>query len=225
MARKIVVVDYDPRWPGLFREEAKKIRRVLGKNCVGVHHIGSTAVQGLKAKPVIDIMPVVKDISLVDGLNREFEALGYECKGEFGIPGRRFFTKGGDDRTHHIHIFQADNKEAIERHLAVRDYLRCHPKDAAAYGALKTRLAAEFTYDNDGYCDGKEAFVKELEQKALAWRKDQERQGQYMSIGMCFGVAAGSLLGSAMGNLAMGMCMGISVGMCLGLCVGSAKKE
>ena len=81
----------------------------------------------MPAKPIIDIMPVVRDISLVDAHNKEFEALGYDCRGEFGIPGRRFFTKGGDNRTHHIHIFELSNQTDIQRHLAVRDYLAAHP--------------------------------------------------------------------------------------------------
>ena len=171
MARKIEVVEYDPEWEKKFKAEAKEIKRILGKNCVEIHHIGSTSVKGMKAKPVIDIMPVVKDLSLVDAHNAEFEALGYECMGEYGIPGRRFYMKGGDERSHHIHIFEQSNKTEFERHLALRDYLRNHPEDAKAYAELKTKLAEEFTYDNDGYCDGKDAFVKALEQKAIAWQK------------------------------------------------------
>lgn len=103
----------------------------------------------------------------MDACSRQFEALGYEVMGEFGIPGRRYFRKGGDERTHQIHIFQQDNRADIDRHLAVRDYLRCHPADAKAYGELKARLAAEHPHDIEAYCDGKDAFVQELEQKAL----------------------------------------------------------
>lgn len=169
MARKIEVVAYNPEWAKMFEEEAKVIKAILGENCVAVHHIGSTSVEGLFAKPIIDIMPVVKDISLVDAHNVQFEAIGYECKGEFGIPGRRFYMKGGDNRTHHIHIFENNNRTDIERHIAVRDYLRTHPNDADEYGKLKMKLATEFTYDNDGYCDGKDEFVKALETKAIEW--------------------------------------------------------
>ena len=93
------------------------------------------------------------------------------CKGEYGILGRRFFMKGGDLRTHHVHIFAEESRKEIERHLAVRDYLRTHKKDAEVYAALKTELAEKFTYDNEGYCDGKDSFVKDLERKALEWRK------------------------------------------------------
>ena len=225
MARKIEVTEYNPEWPKLFKQEEKLIKQVLGKNCKAVYHIGSTAVKGMKAKPVIDIMPVVKDISLVDQHNAEFEALGYECRGEFGIPGRRFFVKGGDNRTHQIHIFENTNHADIERHLAVKDYLLSHPEDAREYAELKVKLAAEYTYDNDGYCEGKCAFVQDMEQKALKWKKKQEHQSFCMSLGMCFGVAVGYGIGSAFGKGEIGMCFGICMGMCAGLAIGSAKSS
>lgn len=225
MARKIEVVDYNPEWEKQFKEEAKKIKEILGKNCVEIHHIGSTSVKGMKAKPIIDIMPVVKDISLVDGQNTQFEALGYECMGEFGIPGRRFYRKGGDNRTHHIHIFEQSNTTEIERHLAVRNYLRSHKEKAEEYAKLKTRLAEEFPYDSEGYCDGKDAFMKGLEREAIAWQEKENHVGTCMAIGMCFGVAMGSALGTAFGNTSLGMCYGISIGMCLGLAVGNATSK
>ena len=80
------VVDYRPEWEKMFQEEAKKIQKILGKNCIAIYHIGSTSVKGLAAKPVIDFMPVVRDISLVDAHDPEFRELGYDCRGEFGIP-------------------------------------------------------------------------------------------------------------------------------------------
>lgn len=192
MARKIEVVDYRPEWDTMFKVESKKIKKILEKNCVGVYHIGSTSVKGLPAKPIIDIMPVVKDISLVDAHNSEFETLGYECRGEFGIPGRRFFAKGGDNRTHHIHIFEQSNQTDIQRHIAVRDYLNAHSDTAAEYAALKKKLAAEFPFDNDGYCDGKEEYMKSLEEKALHWQEKQNRISLAISPGLMFGIAFGS---------------------------------
>ena len=192
MARKIEVVDYRPEWDTMFKVESKKIKKILGKNCVGVYHIGSTLVKGLPAKPIIDIMPVVKDISLVDAHNGEFEALGYECRGEFGIPGRRFFAKGGDNRTHHIHIFEQSNQTDIQRHIAVRDYLNAHSDTAAEYAALKKKLAAEFPFDNDGYCDGKDEYMKSLEEKALHWQEKQNRISLGISLDLMFGIAFGS---------------------------------
>lgn len=165
------VVEYDSRWPQMFAAEAEKIQNILGENCIAVHHIGSTSVPNLAAKPIIDILPVVRDLRLVDAKNAAFEALGYECMGEFGIAGRRYFRKGGDERTHQIHIFAQESAYDIARHLAVRDYLRAFPKEAAAYGDLKMRLAQQYPEDIEGYCDGKDAFVKALEQRALAWKE------------------------------------------------------
>lgn len=161
MPQHIVVVDYDPLWPLLFRKEADAISRILGDNLVLIHHIGSTSVPFLAAKPIIDIMPVVKDLSGVDAVSGEFVKLGYEYLGEFGIKGRRYLRKGGQERTHQIHIFQMEDDTNILRHLAFRDYLRSHRDVAMEYAALKKDLAARFPYDMDGYCDGKDAFCKE----------------------------------------------------------------
>lgn len=132
------------------------------------------AVKGLAAKSIIDIMPVVTNISLVDKHNKEFVAIGYECMGEFGIEGRRYFRKGGDNRTHQIHIFEQSNHKDINRHIAVRDFLRTHPDIALEYGELKMELAYRFSEDIEGYCTGKDAFVKQLEKDALLWYQNNE---------------------------------------------------
>ena len=172
--RKIVVVDYRPEWAVAFQREAACIAEVLGENMVAIHHIGSTSVPGLCAKPILDIMPVVRDIGAVDGCNAGFVALGYTPMGEFGIPGRRYFHKGGDERTHHVHVFAEENREAIERHLAVPAYLRAHADEARAYGELKKALAARFPRDWESYCDGKDEYVRALEARALAWYRSQK---------------------------------------------------
>ena len=215
--RTIEVVDYRPEWEKMFQEEEKKIRKILGKNCIAVYHIGSTSVRGLPAKPIIDIMPVVKDISLVDAHDPEFRALGYDCRGEFGIPGRRFYAKGGDQRTHHIHIFEKSSEADIKRHLAVRDYLRSHPDTAREYAELKKSLAARYPHDNDGYCDGKDAYMKELEQKALKWQEEQEAGDTSVSLGICLGLCLGTALGTAFDNLGFWLSLGLALGICFGL--------
>lgn len=170
MPQHIIVTEYNPEWETEFKKEADLIAKILGSLCIDIFHIGSTAVPRLKAKPIIDIMPVVHNIDKVDALAREFEKVGYEYLGEFGIKGRRYLRKGGDERTHQIHIFEKSNTKDIERHLAVRDYLRTHSEDAYLYGKLKEELAAKFPYDIDGYCDGKDEFVKQLEKRALEWK-------------------------------------------------------
>ena len=175
MAQHVIVTEYNPLWPQLYRQEAEQIRAILRDNCVAIHHIGSTAVVGLCAKPVIDIMPVVVSLARVDAQKKAFEAIGYEVLGEFGIAGRRYLRKGGDERTHQLHIFEQGADEQIERHLALRDYLRAHPQDAAAYGRLKRQLAQQFPWDIESYCDGKDDLVRKLEQAALQWRRNKEQ--------------------------------------------------
>lgn len=165
----ITEVEYDTRWPTMFLQEAEQIKRILGDNLLQVFHIGSTSVPGLNAKPIIDIMPVVHHIDQVDRCTPAFEAIGYEVMGEFGMPGRRYMRKGGDNRTHQIHAFQYDNSSDILRHLAFRDYLRCHPGVCADYGKLKSELAKQHPSDIEAYGDGKETFVKQAEQDALQW--------------------------------------------------------
>ena len=173
MAQHIIVVDYDPCWEQKYLAEAETIRAILGENCTAIFHIGSTAVKGLKAKPIIDIMPVVRDIAAVDEKQGAFEGIGYEYLGEFGMARRRYLRKGGDERTHQVHIFQETDRINIERHLAVRDFLRAHSEIARQYGALKESLARRYPYDIEGYCDGKEAFVKDLERQALRWKQKE----------------------------------------------------
>ncbi len=165
----ITVVPYNPRWPAAFEAEAAQLSAVLRGNLLRIFHIGSTSVPGLAAKPIIDIMPVVRDISAVDVQTAQFAALGYEALGEFGIAGRRYFRKGGGNRTHHVHMFAGGDVQNILRHLAFRDYLRSHPAACAEYAALKTALAAKHPHDIDAYCGGKDAFVKQTEQAALQW--------------------------------------------------------
>lgn len=154
----------------MFEEEAEKLKLIFGEELVAIHHIGSTAVPGLKAKPIIDILPVVKDISLVDNYNQAMWDIGYDSKGENGILGRRYFRKGGDNRTHHIHIYQ-DGSHEITRHLAFRDYLQNHPDVMRSYGDLKEKMAQQFPYDIESYINGKNPLAKEIELKALDWYK------------------------------------------------------
>ena len=97
MPQHITVVDYRPEWEQMFENEARVIWKILGDNCVAVHHIGSTAVKGLAAKPIIDIMPVVKSLESVDAVATEFERMGYEYLGEFGIEGRRYLRRRRTD--------------------------------------------------------------------------------------------------------------------------------
>jgi GrpB-like predicted nucleotidyltransferase (UPF0157 family) len=167
----IRVVPYDSHWPARYEAEAKRIRDEIGDVVVRVHHIGSTAVPGLGAKPIIDMLLEASTLPELDACSRRLEALGYEAKGEWGIPGRRYFRLDNElgDRTHQVHAFDVSSLQA-DRHLAFRDYLISHPAIAREYGELKQELAKRFPNDIYGYMDGKDAFVKHHEAQASAWR-------------------------------------------------------
>ena len=166
---RIQVVAHDPAWRGEFEAEARRITRALGDLVVRLHHIGSTAIPGIFAKPIIDFLMEVEDIVDLDDRSSFMEEIGYEAMGEFGIPGRRYFRKNNalGVRTHQVHAFEADSTE-VERHLAFRDYMIAHPEEAQAYGDLKRKLAQEHPDDIEAYMDGKDPFIKECEAKAIA---------------------------------------------------------
>lgn len=178
--RRVVVVDHDPAWAMHARAAGDELlaalagARAAGAGDMVVHHIGSTSVPGLAAKPILDLLLEVPDDVALRGLEdarvvAALRQLGYEARGAYGIPGRRYFPRGGADRTHHVHAFVRGSDGAM-RHLAFRDYLRAHPDVARAYGELKREVAAASEHDIDAYVDGKHAFVREHERRALAWR-------------------------------------------------------
>ncbi len=169
--RIIEVVEYNDDWPRLFEIESKLIISSLPIKNLWVHHIGSTAVSGLAAKPIIDILLEVEEIDVLDRYNEIFESIGYECKGEFGISGRRYFQKGGSKRSHQIHAFSKKSENAI-RHLAFKGYLIAHPEVAKSYEDLKLDVAKNCNNDIGAYCDGKNEFVKTYERHAVAWYKN-----------------------------------------------------
>lgn len=172
MARRVIeVVAHNPDWPKLFKKEADEIKAVFGQEVVVIHHIGSTAIPGISAKPIIDVLVEVQDIEKIDDFNEEMTGRGYQPKGEFGIPKRRFFIKGGDaTRTHHIHVFQTGHP-GIESHLNFRDYMIAHPEEAQAYSRLKEELARRFPEDIESYMAGKDGLIKGVDRRAKAWRE------------------------------------------------------
>jgi len=172
---KVEVVPHDPIWRSKFEDESKLIALALGDNVVTIHHIGSTSIPNIYAKPIIDMLVQVKDIAKLDEQSSAMTALGYEIMGEFGIPGRRFFRKDNETgtRTHHVHIFEFNLSE-VQRHLAFRDYMIAHPDDAHKYSELKRKLAKQYPEDLRGYVDGKDGFIKEMEKRAIEWKETQQ---------------------------------------------------
>lgn len=165
-----VVVSHDPQWKGAFSKEASAIRNAFFDVAIVVHHIGSTAIPGILAKPIIDLLGEVNDLRAVDKNSTALERLGYETMGAYGIEGRRYFRKINSEgvRTHHLHVFELGSPH-VERHLAFRDYLTKHADIAAEYSALKERLARDSDASWEKYADGKDPFVTSVELDAVEW--------------------------------------------------------
>lgn len=171
------VAPHDPNWKEAFAAEAALLRSALGNNLVELHHIGSTAIAGILAKPIIDILGVVASLEDVDRQSAAMERLGYQVMGAYGIDDRRYFRKVDTSgrRTHHLHIFESGS-DNIERHLAFRDYLTSHPEKAAEYSELKASLTIGGATSWDAYLDGKNPFIKATERDAVAWYRRAARK-------------------------------------------------
>lgn len=160
MTSAIIIEDYDPRWAQRFESLRSRIAQALGPLAATIEHVGSTAVPGLAAKPIIDLDVLLRsgaDLPLVIG---KLELLGYQHQGDQGIPGREALQSPPDEFPHHLYVCMPDNPEFL-RHLAFRNHLRAHPLDAAAYSRLKRDLA-ETLADRDAYTQAKSAFVEQI---------------------------------------------------------------
>jgi len=160
---RVVVADYDPRWPALFREERERLVRALDGGAVDVQHIGSTAVPALAAKPIVDILVGVRRLPIRTPDIGALCRLGYEYRGEHGIPGRLYFKRPGM----HVHLV-AFRSPFWDDHVAFRDALRGSRELALEYSVLKRRLAQEFGDDRARYQDGKTAFIRRVTEQAAA---------------------------------------------------------
>ena len=152
------LVDYDPKWPLAFETERARIHAALGDVARGIEHYGSTAVAGLRAKPIIDILVGVPPRASRDPYIAAIRGLGYEHRGALGIPGRNYFRRGSP-RTHHIHLVNWSS--ALWRdHLLFRDWLRTNDAIAAEYAALKRELSAMYAENRERYTESKGPFIK-----------------------------------------------------------------
>ncbi len=166
-----VIRPHDPRWKLDFESEAQLLREQLGKTLVRLHHIGSTAIPGIVAKPIVDILVEATSLAGVDERAFALEAAGYEARGEYGIEGRRYFRKASTDASrpgYHVHVYQLDS-EHIARHLCFRDYLLMKPDVAQAYSALKIALSGQTGALAADYVAQKSQFIKQVERDALAY--------------------------------------------------------
>lgn len=166
---EIEIVDYDLRWPFLFDEEATCLRAVLDPSMiVGLEHFGSTAIPGLAAKPIIDILIAVPSLAIARATFVEaLRKLDYIYWADNPKKDRMFFVKGmppfGSKRSHHVHVTELTGE--LWQRLAFRDYLRAHPEESATYERLKKRLAVAHQTDRDAYTDAKSAYVESVMRK------------------------------------------------------------
>lgn len=165
---KVRLSPYSAEWKRLFELEKISLQSALGSNILTIQHVGSTSIPGMPAKPIIDIGIAMADFEGARVCIPPIESLGYDYRGEFGIPRRHYFSKG-DPRTHHIHMVEITSP-AWENMLLFRDYLCQHAEIAQEYAQLKQGLAVQYPQDREAYLDGKTAFVNRV--LALARMED-----------------------------------------------------
>ncbi len=177
MRKKIVVQDYDATWPKTFEQLYVTIWPVISDIATTIEHVGSTSVPGLSAKPIIDMTIVIPSASQMPTLIQRLATIHYTHNGDQGVPGREAFRRPPETPAHNLYACAKGNLN-LRNHLAIRDYLRQHPKDVQAYGNLKKQLAEKFPHDIDAYVDGKTELLLDILAKAGFTQEElQEIQG------------------------------------------------
>ena len=159
------LVEYDPRWPAIFEAEAARLDPVVVPLSITLEHIGSTAIPGLCAKPVLDILAGYDDPAGLQDIIAAMTAAGYVHRGERGISGREFFRRG-TPRAYHIHLTQR-NSAFWRDHLRFRDALRADAALRDGYARVKRELAAKYPADREAYIEGKTPFVLDVLRRAV----------------------------------------------------------
>jgi GrpB-like predicted nucleotidyltransferase (UPF0157 family) len=168
---KVELLEHDPSWRDSAAVEARTLIAAMSPCLLIVHHVGSTAVPGIHAKPILDLIPVARHLSELDACRGKFEALGYEWWGELGLPERRYCTRLDavtGARLSQLHCYQEGSPEIV-RHLAFRDYLREYPDVAAEYDRMKACCKSRHPDDSHAYGDCKESWIRKAEADALSW--------------------------------------------------------
>lgn len=204
----IQIEEYNNEWKEIFKQESKAIKRALGKACFALCHVGSTAVKGLSARPVVDVLLVVRDEAMFEEKKGTLASLGYYPDSE------RTYKKDGSPAVSLVVVPKTDEEE-IKTRIAVRNYLRCHMDEMQKFQERKREMA-ENAKELSDYLRWRAAVMTTLEEKAMAWQKREDRFANFLLIGLSSGVGIGFLLGLAFSSLLIGL----GLGMCLGAVFG-----
>lgn len=161
--KRVVVESYDETWTSAFEEIKKEIESAVGDLIIGIEHVGSTSVEGLSAKPIIDIDIIIKDYSIFDAVANKLNTIGYIHEGNLGIKDREAFKYSDKPhlQRHHLYVCPQQSEE-LHRHITFRDFLRSNPEAVKRYGAVKEKAAQLFPDDIDKYIEYKAPCIEEL---------------------------------------------------------------
>ncbi len=164
--KRVIVMPYNEEWKKAFSDIKNELDDALGDLALSIEHVGSTSVEGLSAKPIIDIDVVIEDISKLESVIAALKKIGYRHEGDLGVPGREAFKYDGKEHLmkHHLYVCAKDAKE-LKRHLAFRDYLRTHADAVEAYGKVKEEGARLYPEDIDKYIEYKSPVIEDIYNK------------------------------------------------------------
>jgi GrpB-like predicted nucleotidyltransferase (UPF0157 family) len=165
MTTPVIIEEYDPRWPQQFELLRSRTAASLGELAAAIEHIGGTAVPGLAAKAIIDMDVLIKSNADLPLVISRLDSLGYQHRGDLGVPGREAFRPPPNDPPHHLYVCVPECLE-YTRHITFRNHLRTHPQDANAYAALKRQLAEKLGSDRESYTQAKSEFVQDILRRA-----------------------------------------------------------
>ena len=173
--KKVIVVPYDASWKDAFEAIGKEIEAAIGDLIVGIEHVGSTSVEGMCAKPCIDLDVVIRDRSMLDAVVAGLAKIGYRHEGDLGIKDREAFCYEGKThlQTHHLYVCPQDSAD-LHRHIAFRDYLRTHPEAVQRYSEVKATAAKLFPQDIDRYIAYKSPCIAALYELCMARKTEDD---------------------------------------------------
>ncbi len=185
MDKKIIVIDYDPKWKIQFEELKSVLINHIGNEKITIEHVGSTSIQGMSAKPIIDLDIIIEhDNELMKDVIQKLREIGYNHVGDLGVTGREAFKRvssktpdTGTDKNwfeHHLYLGK-EGSIGLQNHIRFRNYMRNHPEKVKEYGELKIKLAKKHPYDIDAYVDGKTDFILRVLDKTGMNKEDRDQ--------------------------------------------------